>query len=458
MEGSDHFNARAATEGGMENHTYTEDGNEPNNRVEMGNCLEGGMTVFKSYQNDDMERDLAPLQVRIDNIESDLNTLDETVQKLEPDIKKITELDKGNQSLLEKLLGLEKSIGDRMKGLDNTDNRLLSKIDSLEKNKLIEYEKDVDGKLQESIYLQTEQDKKVDADRQHADTKEKENFEVSVATNAKAIDTLKAEVEEAITKLEFTFKQERSKDNTALVDRLNFVQEATKNLGLEIDANLKDQERDCQSRLASNFTLIKPREYVGFLKLPSQLYRKGVSRGLQFNLLVAGEPGLGKSSLINSMFWTEIREKNCNRNDHDASGEIQSNKVFFVNYIKEQTETMINRVNKSILDTREHACLYFIPPIGHGLKLLDIKDMKETDEVYLEKVTNAVVTVLGYFDDAHREVTKEAGVIVGLIVMRVTKETTAVAITYGMDKKERESNVLVFDPGGGTHGCQHRMR
>ena len=111
------------------------------------------MAVIKPYQNDYLERDLALVKVRIDNIESDLNTLDETVQKLEQDIKKITELDKSNQSLPGKLLGLEKSIGDRMKGLDNTDNRLLSKIGSLEKNKLIEYEKDVDGNLQESIYL-----------------------------------------------------------------------------------------------------------------------------------------------------------------------------------------------------------------------------------------------------------------------------------------------------------------
>ena len=77
--------------------------------------------------------------------------------------------------------------------------------------------------------------------------------------------------------------------------------------------------------------------------------------------------------------------------------------------------------------------------------------MKETAEAYLgSTVTEAVVTVPAYFNDAQREVTKDAGVIAGLIVMRITNEPTAAAIAYGMDKKERENNVLVFDPGGGT--------
>merc|ERR1712050_102184 len=81
--------------------------------------------------------------------------------------------------------------------------------------------------LQESIYLQTEQVKKVDAERQQAEAKAKEDFEATVATNAKAIDALKAEVEESITKLEITIKQEQSKDNSTLIDRLYAVQDST---------------------------------------------------------------------------------------------------------------------------------------------------------------------------------------------------------------------------------------
>merc|ERR1711913_245898 len=77
--------------------------------------------------------------------------------------------------------------------------------------------------------------------------------------------------------------------------------------------------------------------------------------------------------------------------------------------------------------------------------------MKETAEAFLgKKVTHAVVTVPAYFNDAQRQATKDAGVIAGMQVMRIINEPTAAAIAYGMDKKEGEKNVLVFDLGGGT--------
>ncbi|XP_071489455.1 endoplasmic reticulum chaperone BiP-like [Diadema antillarum] len=77
--------------------------------------------------------------------------------------------------------------------------------------------------------------------------------------------------------------------------------------------------------------------------------------------------------------------------------------------------------------------------------------MKETAEAYLgKKVTHAVVTVPAYFNDAQRRATKDAGTISGLNVMRIINEPTAAAIAYGMDKKEGEKNILVFDLGGGT--------
>jgi len=77
--------------------------------------------------------------------------------------------------------------------------------------------------------------------------------------------------------------------------------------------------------------------------------------------------------------------------------------------------------------------------------------MKEVAEAYLgKKVTHAVVTVPAYFNDAQRQATKDAGTIAGLHVMRIINEPTAAAIAYGMDKKEGEKNVLVFDLGGGT--------
>merc|ERR1712080_386496 len=77
--------------------------------------------------------------------------------------------------------------------------------------------------------------------------------------------------------------------------------------------------------------------------------------------------------------------------------------------------------------------------------------MKEVAEAYLgKKVTHAVVTVPAYFNDAQRQATKDAGTIAGLNVMRIINEPTAAAIAYGLDKKEGEKNILVFDLGGGT--------
>ncbi|KAE8746182.1 Heat shock protein 70 [Frankliniella occidentalis] len=78
--------------------------------------------------------------------------------------------------------------------------------------------------------------------------------------------------------------------------------------------------------------------------------------------------------------------------------------------------------------------------------------MKETAEAYLGKtVTNAVVTVPAYFNDSQRQATKDAGTIAALNVLRIINEPTAAAIAYGLDKKgSKESNVLIFDLGGGT--------
>ncbi|KAF1766532.1 hypothetical protein GCK72_006489 [Caenorhabditis remanei] len=77
--------------------------------------------------------------------------------------------------------------------------------------------------------------------------------------------------------------------------------------------------------------------------------------------------------------------------------------------------------------------------------------MKQIAESYLgHEVKNAVVTVPAYFNDAQRQATKDAGTIAGLNVVRIINEPTAAAIAYGLDKKEGERNILVFDLGGGT--------
>merc|ERR1712147_161869 len=77
--------------------------------------------------------------------------------------------------------------------------------------------------------------------------------------------------------------------------------------------------------------------------------------------------------------------------------------------------------------------------------------MKEVAEAYLgREVKYAVVTVPAYFNDAQRTATKDAGMIAGLDVLRIINEPTAAAIAYGMDKKQGEKNIVVFDLGGGT--------
>src|SRR4051795_12150700 len=79
-----------------------------------------------------------------------------------------------------------------------------------------------------------------------------------------------------------------------------------------------------------------------------------------------------------------------------------------------------------------------------------LEDLKKTAEDYLgEKVTDAVITVPAYFNDAQRKATKDAGEIAGLKVLRVLPEPTAAALAYGLDKKKNEK-ITVFDLGGGT--------
>ncbi len=80
-----------------------------------------------------------------------------------------------------------------------------------------------------------------------------------------------------------------------------------------------------------------------------------------------------------------------------------------------------------------------------------LQKMKKTAEDYLgQEVTDAVITVPAYFNDAQRQATKEAGEIAGLNVRRIVNEPTAAALAYGLDKKNAEQKIAVFDLGGGT--------
>src|SRR5690554_7395266 len=95
------------------------------------------------------------------------------------------------------------------------------------------------------------------------------------------------------------------------------------------------------------------------------------------------------------------------------------------------------------------------------LSAMTLQKMKKTAEDYLgQEVTEAVITVQAYFNDAQRQATKEAGEIAGLKVRRIINEPPATALAYGLDKSGQDKKIAVYDLGGGTVGrasCRERV-
>ncbi len=111
--------------------------------------------------------------------------------------------------------------------------------------------------------------------------------------------------------------------------------------------------------------------------------------------------------------------------------------------------TVVNQQGKPYLQANYQGELKTFSP--EEISSMILTKMKEVAESYIgEKVTDAVITVPAYFNDSQRQATKDAGLIAGLNVLRIINEPTAAAIAYGLDKKEKEQIVLIFDLGGGT--------
>ncbi|KAJ9592522.1 hypothetical protein L9F63_015795 [Diploptera punctata] len=168
------------------------------------------------------------------------------------------------------------------------------------------------------------------------------------------------------------------------------------------------------SESVKTFASLETPGYVGFANLPNQVHRKSVKKGFEFTLMVVGESGLGKSTLVNSLFLTDLYpervvpdavEKTHQTVKLDAStveieergvklrltvvdtpgyGDAIDNTDSFraiIQYIDDQFERFLRDESglnrRNIVDNRIHCCFYFISPFGHGLKPLDIEFMKQ---------------------------------------------------------------------------------
>ncbi|MGL3807007.1 molecular chaperone DnaK [Paeniglutamicibacter sp. R2-26] len=151
---------------------------------------------------------------------------------------------------------------------------------------------------------------------------------------------------------------------------------------------------------------------------------------------------------------TVIANAEGNRTTPSVVAFAKSGEVLVGDIAKRQA---VNNIDRTIASVKRHMGTDWSVAIddkkytAQEISARTLMKLKNDAESYLgEKVTDAVITVPAYFNDAERQATKEAGEIAGLNVLRIVNEPTAAALAYGLDKGKEDELILVFDLGGGT--------